>query len=155
MSVDLTDFQPIVDEMVSEIARLGYFDSVNDHESDNAPGQGMHAACWIMDMAPTAAASGLNITSAYLLWNIRVMSTTQAHPRGIVDVKLSNACAAVIRAYNANFRLGGILMQVDIFGKYGSGMRAKAGYVEQDNIKYRMYDISFGVVVDDVWPQEG
>ncbi len=155
MTTDLTDFKPIVNEMLSEIAALGYFDSVNDHETDNAPGQGLHAMCWIMAMAPAAAASGLNVTSAYLEWNIRLMSTTQAHPRGIVDIGLSNACAAVMRAYNANFRLGGILMNVDIFGKYGKGMRAVAGYMKQDEIAYRIYDITFGVVCDDVWPQEG
>jgi hypothetical protein len=42
---------------------------------------------------------------------------------------------------------------VDLIGQHSQGLRAKAGYVNQDSTVYRLMDVSLPLIVNDLYPE--
>jgi hypothetical protein len=143
----------IIDAACSHAQTAGWFDTVNGHEPKRAPGLGVSASVWAQSLRPVSARSGLNATSALVVLNVRCMTPMLAEPQDDVDPNLFGAVDALMRAYTGDFDLGGLVSNVDLLGSYGPGLTAEAGYLNQDQVLYRVVTITLPLVVNDLWSQ--
>jgi hypothetical protein len=147
------DSLPILQAAESHASATGFFERVNRHEPKNAPGNGLTAALWVQGLQPIAEASGLAATSVLLTLGVRLYTNMLADPQDLIDPNLVQACDALMNAYNSDFTLGALVKNVDIFGKFGESLAARAGYLEQDRKLYRVMTITLPLVINDVWEQ--
>lgn len=69
-------------------------------------------------------------------------------PYDQIDPAVMNATSAVFAAFSGDFTLGGTVRNVDLMG-----MKAQAGYVQQDGQTLRVMTITVPIVVNDLWEQ--
>lgn len=146
----------LVSRLASHAASLGYFDRVNTHEPKNGPGRGMTASMWIDRMGPAIGfGSGLNSTTARVVFNVRLYSSMLQEPQDEVDPNLLEACDALMAAYSSDFDLGGSIRMVDLLGSStGHTLEMQSGYINIDNRVFRVLTISVPCIVNDAWSQE-
>lgn len=142
----------ILNAVVSHAQGLGVFNQVNTHEYKSAPGKGLYCEIWAETIAP--ARSGLAITSATLTLNVRVRSDMIAEPQDAIDPAIIDAVDLLMDAYTGDFDLGGNARNIDLLAGSTPGLRADAGYLNQDNKIFRIMTITLPVIVNDVWNQE-
>lgn len=145
------DINGITDAVVSHAAASGWFERVNGHEPQNAPGHGLTAAVWMDRLGPVG--SGLAATTGRLVYNVRLFTPMTQEPADAIDPNLTAACDALFRAYVGDFTLGGLVREVDVRGSQGVGLEARAGYIEQDGALLRVYTITLPVIVNDLWDE--
>jgi hypothetical protein len=148
------DPAPIVDVAVSHALSLGVLERVNGHEPQSAPGSGLTAAVWAQDLVPIALESGLAATSARLTLNVRLYTSMLTIPADAVDPAMLTAVGLLMGAYNGDFTFGGLIRNVDIFGKHGVPLGAQAGYIRQDDKLLRVMTIAAPLIINDCWEQE-
>ena len=146
------DAAQIIDAVVSHAAASGWFDRVNQHEPKNAPPYGLTAAVWVDEIRP-AQSSGLDSTSALLVLNVRLYTSMLQEPQDAIDPNLVAASSVLFAAYSGDFSLGGEARHVDLLGAEGAPLRARAGYLNQDQKLYRVMTITLPVIVNDAWDQ--
>ena len=144
---------PIFDAVVSDLQGSGYFSRVNEHESKKAPGQDLTADVWVQHIGPSAKYSGLSITSALLVFYIRIYVNMLQEPQDYIDRSVTKSVANLMRRYNADFTFEGAITHVDILGENGLPLSAEAGYVNIDNKMFRAMTLTVPCIVADVWPQ--
>jgi hypothetical protein len=143
----------ILDAVQSHAAASGLFDRpVGLHEPLNPPGHGLSCAVWPGRILPVRS-SGLNTTSALLVCAVRLYSPATQEPQDDIDPNLVAAVDTLCRAYAANFKLGDLVRNVDIFGENGQSLDARDGWLEQAGAVFRVYTINLPLIVDDLWPQ--
>lgn len=145
--------EPIFDAVVSEYQRLGYYDRVNRHEPRRKPGRGLTAAVWLQSVIPLPQASGSDSTTALVVFTGRTYMNMTAEPNDMIDVWMLRANANLMRSMHGDFDFGGIIRNVDLLGQFGTPLSLIAGYLDQDNTKYRIMDLTIPCVVNDVWQQ--
>ncbi len=133
----------------------GLFDAVNGSEPKSAPGLGLTAALWADAIDPVPNTSGLALTTARLALNLRVYSSFISEPQDAIDPRILSAVSTLMAAYSGDFTLGGLLDEqgVDLLGRAGQPLSARAGYLSQDNRIFRVMTILLPLVVPDVWEQ--
>lgn len=139
----------------SHAAASGLFDRVAGHEPKNAPGNGLSSASWVQSLAPLPQASGLNITTGYLVLRERLYNPMLQEPQDDIDPNLLAATDTMMGLYSNDFTLGGLVRNVDLLGAHGIPLRADAGYLEQAGKMFRAYDITLPLVCNDLWTQSG
>lgn len=144
---------PIFDAVVSDAQASGYFDKVNLHEPKRKPGTRLTAAVWVQSIDPIALASGLDSTSARIVFMLRIYSNMLKEPQDMIDPQVTKATSNLIRRYHDDFDFGGAIRNVDLMGTFGVSLAAQAGYLEIDTTMYRIMDIRIPCIVNDVWPQ--
>lgn len=149
MSLGITG---ILDAVVSHALATGLFDAVNGYEPKSAPGSGLTAAAWVQSLDPVRG-SGLASTSVRVALTVRFYANMLADPQDAIDPYVTNAADVLMGAYSNDFDLGGTVRNVDLLGEHGEGLRAQAGYLEQDRTMYRVMDITLPLIVNDVWGQ--
>ncbi len=142
----------LTNAIASHAAASGYFDRVNTHEPKNAPGNGLSCAIWFARVAG-AQSSGLNATSALVVFNVQIRQNMLVEPQDQIDGDMLAALDALIGAYAGDFELGGNVRCVDLRGMTGTALEAEAGYVNQDGKLYRAINITLPLVVNDVWSE--
>jgi hypothetical protein len=148
------DILAITDAIVTPLLASGEFARVNQHEPKTAPGSGVTAAVWFTGIWPFAGDSGLSITSAVVVYNIRLYTSMLAEPQDAIDPEMQRVASTVITLFSADFELGGSVRNVDIFGEGAHGeLSAQSGYINQDGRLLRIIDITLPLVINDVWPQ--
>ena len=147
------DISGLLNQVVSHAEASGYFDRVNGHEPKNAPGRGLTAAVWVDDIRSVLGSSGLNSTSALVVFNVRLYTSMLQEPQDAIDPNMVTAMDALFRAYAGDFELGGEARMVDLRGSEGQSLAAKAGYLNQDQTLYRVFTISLPVIVNDAWDE--
>lgn len=147
------DISGIVDATVSHAMSLGLFETVNQHEPVNAPGNGLTCAVWADYIGPVPEASGLTITTAYVIMNVRIYTPWTQLPYDGIDPAMMSATDTLFTAYSGAFSLNGKVRNVDLLGAHGTKLSAKAGYIDQDSKKYRVMTITLPMVVNDSWNQ--
>lgn len=147
----MLDIEALVDAVVSHAMLTASFERVNQHEPKNAPGNGLTCAVWMDRVDP--AKSGLNSTSARVAMKVRIYSNMLQEPQDMIDIEAVKAFDLLMKAYNGDFQLDGMIRQVDIMGEYGVPLSAIAGYLEQDSRMFRVLDITLPLIVNDVWTQ--
>lgn len=143
--------QDILDHVVSHAQTTGYFDRVNQHEPKNAPGNGISVAVWVDSIEPVR--SGLDATTVRIVFNLRLFTPMLQEPQDSIDSNLTNALSALFDEYSGDFTFDGTVQCIDLLGKEGISLTAKAGYVEQDKKIFRVYTITLPVIVNDAWTQ--
>lgn len=146
---------PVFDAIVSEVQLTGYFDKVMQHEPKSAPHTGLTAAIWLQSLSPLPMKSGVAVTSGLAIYMIRIYSDMLKEPQDLIDPACMRAGANIIRRFHDGFDLGlhPLVYSVDLLGESGSQLSLDAGYVDIDNRKYRVMDITIPVILNDVWPQ--
>jgi len=145
----------ILDAVAGHALASGWFERVNRHEpkSKNPATDGVTCAIWVQQLTPLGPASGLAMTSTRLEITVRVYTGLLAEPQDEIDPRVLDAVDGLMGAYNADFELGGLVQEVDVFGAYGAPLEAKAGYLRQGGQEFRVVDIRVPLVVADLWPQ--
>jgi hypothetical protein len=156
-AVDEGFVNDIFDALVSDVQASGYFDRVNTHEPKRKPGRGLTAAVWCQGIESVGAASGLSVTSARLVFIVRLYSNMLKEPQDYIDPELLRATSSVMRRYHDDYDFSGYgvenVRNIDLLGAHGQGLSATAGYLEMDSGMFRVMDIFVPVIVNDVWQQ--
>lgn len=146
-----------VNNLVSAVESVsmatGLFRRVNFHEPKSAPGNGLTNAIWAQSIEPLGGASGLDVTSGYVVVTSRIYLNMLVKPEDDMDPALMSAATTLIGAYSADFTLGGTVRNIDLLGEYGQSLRADAGYLQLNDGMYRIYSITIPCIVNDMWAQ--
>lgn len=144
----------LMEDLASHAMASGYFDRVNQHEPKSKPGRGLTCAIWVDRIEPARGRSGLTATSARVVFNVRVYTNMLQQPQDSIDPNVMEATDALMGAYTGDFTLGGDAAFIDVLGMtQGHALDAQSGYINIDNMVYRVMTISVPVIVNDAWPQ--
>jgi hypothetical protein len=153
MSFD-DDLGTALDRLTSAAAASGWFEAVNGAEPKSAPSvRGLTAAVWADRMAAVAKTSGLAVTSALVVFSLRVYSSMLQEPADAIDPNIVKAAGALMAAYAADFDLGTTGAEVDLLGTHGPALGGAAGYLEIDKKMFRVMTLSVPVMFFDAWTQ--
>lgn len=151
----MLDSQDLIDRLASHAMSTGYFDRVNQHEPKNKPGRGLTCAAWIDLIQPARGRSGLSSTTAAVVFNVRIYTNMLQNPQDAIDPNMMNAANALFLAYSGDFTLGGAVAYVDLLGSTQTHpLQCQSGYINIDNMVFRVMTFVVPCVVDDAWPQE-
>jgi hypothetical protein len=154
MALDQAAISAVYSTVLSHVSATGQYGAVNGHEPKSTPPVGAPTAgVWAAYLGP-AVGSGLAVTSALLVVQVRTYSPMLAQTREAADAmdpRLLTACSAVIGALAADLDLGGQARCVDVRGMSGRRMEAQAGYVEMSGKLQRILDLSVPILINDAW----
>lgn len=146
--------QDIVDRLTGHAEASGYFDRVTGHEPKSKPGRGLSCAVWVDRIEPARGRSGLQQTSARVVMNVRVYTNMMQQPQDSIDPSVMEAVDALFTAYTGNFELGVEGRWIDCLGAtQGHPLFSQSGYINIDNMVYRVITITVPVIVENAWPQ--
>lgn len=144
----------LVDRIASHAAASGLFDRVNAHEPKSKPGRGLTCAVWIDRIEPARGRSGLVATAGRVVFNVRVYTNMLQQPQDEIDPLVMDAVDYLFEAYSGDFQLGSDERFIDLEGMtQGHALDAQSGYINIDNMTYRVMTISVPVIVNDAWTQ--
>ena len=146
--------QDLVDRIASHAMSLGVFDRVNQHEPKNKPGRGLTCAVWIDRIEPARGRSGLTATDARVVFNVRVYTNMLQNPQDAIDPQVMIATDLLFEAYSGDFQLGDDSRFIDLEGMtQGHPLFGQSGYINIDNMVYRVMTITVPVIVQNAWTQ--
>lgn len=146
--------QDLIDRIASHAMATGFFDRVNQHEPKNKPGRGLTCAVWIDRIEPARGRSGLTATDARVVFNVRVYTTMLQQPADAIDPNVMNAMDKLFEAYTGDFELGDSSRFIDVLGMtQGHPLFCQSGYINIDNIVYRVLTATVPVIVQNAWSQ--
>jgi hypothetical protein len=150
MALDITG---ILDAAISHASASGYLDQVNGHEPIHPSSSGgITGAVWVERVTPIRT-SGLASVSTLVVLNVRLYTSAQQLPLDAIDPGMVAAVDALCTAYCADFTLGGLVRNVDIFGANGQALDVRAGYLPQDGALQRVMTIWLPCIVNDLWEE--
>lgn len=148
------DSQDLIDRLASHAMTTGIFDRVNQHEPKSKPGRGLTCAIWVDRIEPAARRSGLAATSARVVFNVRVYTNMLQNPQDAIDPAVMDAVDLLMANYSGDFSLGSADRWIDLLGvTQGHPLFAQSGYINIDNMTYRVMTITAPVIVEDAWTQ--
>lgn len=146
--------QDLIDRLASHAMTLGVFDRVNQHEPKNKPGRGLTCAIWIDRIEPAAGRHGLTSTDARVVFNVRVYTNMLQNPQDAIDPNVMQAVDLLFEAYSGDFQLGDESRFIDLLGMtQGHPLFSQSGYINIDNMVYRVMTITVPVIVSGAWTQ--
>lgn len=129
----------------------GRYKSGGTHEPTRAPGAGLTYAIFVRREVPIPD-SGLNSTSTCMTWVIQNRLPITYEPKDDIDLKLLGAASDVIRRLMGDFDLAvPEVRSLDARGRFGQPVGWESGYLHQDNIWYRIFDVFVPLVINDSW----
>lgn len=152
------DILTIRDALVSHAMTLGVFDTVNAHQPDAIPGQGLHCAFEFDRMSP-ARSSGLSSTSMTVVFTASAYASLTQEPADDIDALVVGAADVLLAAYVGDFTLGGLVRMVDVRGSEqggggsGAGLVARGGYARVADQDVRVVVITVPLIVNDIYPE--
>lgn len=147
-------FQDILDHLTSHAMRTGMFDRVNTHEPKNKPGRGLTCALWVDRIEPARSRSGLTHTDVRVVCNVRVYTNMLQNPQDMIDPQVVNAADTLMEAYSGDFQLGNEDRFIDLLGiTQGHPLFCQSGYINIDNMVFRVLTITVPVIVSNAWAQ--
>ena len=159
--LDVDAVTALYDAIVSHAQTSGLFSGgVTDHEPLNPPAAGLSCAVLLGPLVPIGRASGLNVTSGRLEFQVRIYSTRVQLPAGGIDRQMLRAVATLLAAYSDDFELlatggipEGLVRMIDLLGAYGTPLQAQPGWLTQDGAPYRVTEITLPLILNDMWGQ--
>lgn len=146
--------QDLVDRLASHAMALGVFDRVNQHEPKSKPGRGLTCAIWIDRIEPGRGRSGLNATDARVVFNVRVYTNMLQNPQDAIDPSVMIAVDLLFEAYTGDFQLGDESRFIDVLGMtQGHPLFSQSGYINIDNMVFRVMTITVPVIIENAWTQ--
>lgn len=158
--LDVGAVTALYDAVISHAQTTGLFSGgTTDHEPMNPPAAGLSCAVLLGPLVPIGRASGLNVTSGRLEFQVRVYSPRVQLPAGGIDRQMLTAVATLLAAYSGDFELitgeiaAGLVRMIDLLGAYGTPLQAQPGWLEQDGVPYRVTEIILPIIANDIWGQ--
>jgi len=146
--------QDLVDRVASKAKATGLFDRVNKHEPKNKPGRGLTAAIWVDRIEPASSRSGLASTSARVVLNLRIYTNMLQNPQDAIDPAVMRATDVMMTDLSGDFDLGGSDRWIDLLGAtQGHELYAQSGYINIDNMVYRVMTLTVPIIVENAWTQ--
>jgi hypothetical protein len=153
-NLTVLDSVGIFSALSSHAMKSGLFESVNGHETVSAPGNGLHYETWYNRISPVRGGSGLNLTSALVIFNGRIKCDAMREPRDGVETDVLTATDRLLLAYSGQFQLAlSNVRAIDLLGLSGVQLEARGGYLKMDTRDYRVSEITIPIIVSDVWEQ--
>lgn len=147
------DYGAIRDALISVAQASGHFDDVNGHEPKSAPGSGLYCHVFASSLSPVRA-GGLNSTSVRLVWNMQVRCSMKREPEDSIDIDCAEAAHALLADLSGDFDMDVTGVRcIDLLGAFGEPLGWMAGYIEQDSVIYRIFDVQVPVIVNDALSQ--
>ena len=146
------DFQALIDAVASDALVTGIFDTVNAHEPTSAPGNGMTCSIWSSDIR-SVPSSGLGAVSVLVELTARIQTPRIQEDPNTIDPLIMQAVGTLMAEFGGGFTLGGIVREIDLLGQHSSGLGAKPGYVTQNNVVYRVMDMTVPIIVNDLYAE--
>jgi len=144
----------LVERLASHAMTLGVFDRVNQHEPKSKPGRGLTCAVWIDRIEPARGRSGLDATDARVVFNVRVYTNMLQQPQDAIDPNVMEAMDLLFEAYTDDFQLGDESRFIDVLGMtQGHPLFAQSGYINIDNMVFRVLTATVPVVIERAWTQ--
>lgn len=144
----------IVDRLASHAKALGCFDRVLKHEPKNKPGRGLTYSLWLNRIEPARSRSGLHRTSVRVEMIGRIYSNMLQEPQDALDTNMMDAADKVFTAYSGDFDLGSDGRFIDLLGiTQRDPLKCESGYINIDNMVYRVFTFVIPVIVEDAWEQ--
>jgi len=144
----------LVERLASHAMTLGVFDRVNQHEPKSKPGRGLTCAVWIDRIEPARGRSGLDATDARVVFNVRVYTNMLQQPQDAIDPNVMEAMDLLFEAYTGDFQLGDESRFIDVLGMtQGHPLFAQSGYINIDNMVFRVLTATVPVVIERAWTQ--
>lgn len=150
----------LYDAITSHAKTTGLFNGgTTDHEPLNPPAVGLSCAVLLGPLVPVGRASGLNVTSGRLEFQVRIYSPRVQLPAGGTDRTMLRAVATLLAAYSGDFELvtgelaAGLVRMIDLLGAYGTPLQAQPGWLTQDGAPYRVTEIILPLILNDMWGQ--
>lgn len=144
----------MIARVASKAKASGKFDRVNTHEPKNKPGRGLTCAIWVDRMEPARGRSGLNTTSARVVLNCRIYTNMLQNPQDAIDPRVLEATDYMFEALSGDFDLGSDTRWIDLLGASSSHpLYAQSGYINIDNMVFRVMTITVPIIVEDAWAQ--
>lgn len=144
----------LITRLTDHARASGLFDRVNEHEPKNKPGRGLTCALWIDRIEPARSRSGLTATDARVVFNVRVYTNMLQNPQDMIDLSVMDAVDYLFSAYTGDFSLGDESRFIDVLGMtQGHALDSQSGYINIDNMTYRVMTISVPVIIENAWIQ--
>jgi hypothetical protein len=144
----------LVDRIASHAMKTGLFDRVNQHEPKSKPGRGLTCAVWIDRIEPARSRSGLDATDARVVFNVRVYTNMLQQPQDAIDPNVMDAMDKLFTAYTGDFQLGSNSRFIDVLGMtQGHPLFCQSGYINIDNMVFRVLTATVPVIVERAWVQ--
>lgn len=144
----------LFDRITSHAQASGFFDRVTGHEPKSKPGRGLTCSVWIDRIEPAQSRSGLTSTVARVVFNVRVYTNMLQQPQDEIDPSVMDAVDYLFEAYTGDFQLGDESRYIDVLGMtQGHALEGQSGYINIDNMTYRVMTITVPVIVNDAWTQ--
>lgn len=148
------DSADVVNRLASHAKALGCFDRVLKHEPKNKPGRGLTYALWLNRIEPARSRSGLRYTDARIEMVGRIYTSMLQEPQDGIDVNIMNAADKVFNAYTGDFDLGSEDRFIDLLGiTQRDPLKCESGYINIDNMVYRVFTLNIPVIVSNAWEQ--
>lgn len=157
-SVNTLPAKAIQQALASHAMSLGQFDSlVGMHEPRMRPTSDLHAALWLNGVTPIRT-SGLNVVSVRMELLFRLYAPGEQEPQDDMDAVLLTAADRFMASLCGDFDLddhvaSGLVRMIDIFGAYGQGLTAAAGWARWSDGMSRVVTITIPVICNDVWSE--
>lgn len=139
----------------SQAMTLGVFATVNDHEPESPPGNGLSYSFQLNSIEPVKS-SGLAATSGRVEFTGIVWLPRRTQPPGGpagLDQSVLTAATTLLAAYSGDLDLGGTVRCIDLLGAYGAPLAADAVNIEWSGTTYRAMQVTLPVVINDIWGQ--
>lgn len=153
MSVENLGAQAVLSAVQSKAQATGYFQQVLLHEPDNAP-PAMGAAIWVDTIVPVKS-SGLISSSVLLVVMLRMYGSAMQEPKDTIEPSMVAATDVLMADLHSDFQLGGLtnLRAIDLLGSEGVRLSAQAGYVNSQEMTYRVVTLTIPMIFNDLWTQ--
>ena len=152
MTFDTSAAQALSDALTSHAASLAVFTEINMHAPIRPPETKKTGVSLSIELGPwvPVPSSGLAMTSGKITFVHSLWSDLMQRPLSGIDVQVFGALAALVASYSADFTLGGLVREVDLFG-----MSAEPGYVPDFEGKpFRVIRLDVPLIVNDQFVQE-
>ncbi len=145
--------QTLFNAIESHALASGLFDSVNTHEPKSAPGGKLHCAIYVSTLRPMPAGSGLASTTGVVTIMTRIYLPMIQEPQDKIDPTIIAATDTLMADFSGDFTLGANARNIDLLGRTGESLEARAGYITIDQTTFRSMDITIPIIVNDVYTQ--
>lgn len=146
--------QEIVDVIASHAKATGLFDRSLKHEPKSKPARGLTFACWVDRIEPARGRSGLRYTDVRVVMKARIYTAMLQNPQDAIDPNLMNAVDVLLKAYTGDFGLGADDRFIDLLGiTQGHPLFGESGYINIDNMVFRVFTITVPVICENAWEQ--
>jgi hypothetical protein len=109
---------------------------------------------WIDRIEPARARAGLAVTSARVVFNVRIYTNMLQQPQDAIDPQVMIATDRLFELYSGDFDLGDEDRWIDLLGAtQGHPLFGQSGYINIDNVVMRVFTLTVPVIVEDAWTQ--